>query len=121
MNSIHVDRTNTGFGAEPQRGVGGQSPPTAKPSNNFTSQVQLLRSHHVYATSIKILNVHTHHYLYRYSFCNYSFIYYSFLLKRRRNNTVQLRTLFSLSLEIYMLQNFRLYGWIDAAEGMNTE
>ena len=53
-----------GLGRSPNGGLGGQRPPTAKPSNNFTFQVQLLlRSHHVYATFIKILNVHTHQYL----------------------------------------------------------
>jgi len=32
---MHVDGSKTGFGAEPQRGVGGAEPPTAKSSNNF--------------------------------------------------------------------------------------
>ena len=54
-----------------KRGLGEAEPPTAQPSNNFTFQVQLLlRSHHVYATSIKILNVHTHQYLYFVNFEN---------------------------------------------------
>ena len=78
--SIHADKSKTGFGAEPQRGIGGQSTPlqnfliilfasedmqTGHSPFKFTFQVQLLlRSLPVYATFIKILNVHTHQYLY---------------------------------------------------------
>ena len=46
--SIHAAGSNTGFGAEPQRGVGGAEPPHCKTFWLFTYQVQLLRSHHVY-------------------------------------------------------------------------
>ena len=39
-----------GLGRSPNGGLGGQSPPTKKPSDNYVP-VQLLRSLHVYAIS----------------------------------------------------------------------
>ena len=50
------------WGRAPTGGWGDRAP-HCKTFWQFTFQVQLLRSHHVYATLIKILNVHTHQYL----------------------------------------------------------
>ena len=59
-----------GLGRSPNGGLGGQSPPTAKPSNNFILCLNLRsRCNYCFARFMcmlhlyEILNVHTHQYL----------------------------------------------------------